>query len=89
MYQKIPSLTNWRDPRYHAIRRKPWDRAFSRAALKKYHPLILKHVDQVSKSLSRRKGDVDLVQWLSFFTYANMVFLASGVYPVALSGATS
>ncbi|KAJ3539059.1 hypothetical protein NM688_g6420 [Phlebia brevispora] len=69
MYQEVPSLTNCRDPQYHAQRRKPWDRAFNSAALREYKPRIIKRVTQLVDGMSKQEGPVDLAQWLSFFTY--------------------
>lgn len=81
----ICSLLATSDPAEHARRRRPWTRAFSTAALKEYHPIIHKHVTQLTELLANScsahvKSDskvteadknswTNLTQWIAFFTY--------------------
>lgn len=53
----------------HARRRRPWNRAFSSAAIKEYQPVVARRVSQLVTALQEQQGQVDLAQWVSYFTY--------------------
>ena len=79
MHPPVYSLLTQRDPVEHARRRRPWNRAFSTAALKEYEPIVAKRVSQLVEGISQRKGVTDLAQWISFFTYdfmGDMVYVS-------------
>lgn len=77
------------DAREHAIRRRIWNRAFSSGALRQYEPLLKKRALQLCDDLERRvimgaimekNGkrtgvEVDLAQWLSYFSCVSFFFI--------------
>ena len=70
LHQDPLPLIGIRDSAEHARRRKPWNRAFSSAALKEYQPIVAKRVSQLVDLLGRQTDGkaVDLAQWISYFT---------------------
>lgn len=69
LYAPVPTVVGCRDPAEHAIRRKPWNRAFNTASLKEFQPFIESRVHQLVDGLSKRQGQaVDIAEWMSFFT---------------------
>ncbi|KAI0265785.1 cytochrome P450 [Gloeopeniophorella convolvens] len=81
-----PSLIAQRDPVKHMHQRKPWNRAFSSAALKEYEVIVAKRVrqlvsrlDGIARESPRKEGVVlDIGMWLSFFTTDFMGDMAFG-----------
>ena len=63
------------DPILHAQQRKPWNHAFSSAAMKEYEIIVAKRVRQlvgclediIERSDEKAKAVVDMTQWLKFF----------------------
>lgn len=68
MHRPIPSLIACRDLVEHARRRRPWNRAFSTAAIKEYEPLLKKRAAQLVKILGRHDDIVDLAQYIEYFS---------------------
>ncbi len=68
MHRPIPSLIACRDLVEHARRRRPWNRAFSTAAIKEYEPLLRNRAAQLVKILGEHKGTVDLAQYIEYFS---------------------
>jgi cytochrome P450 len=66
-------MISLRDKHEHAIRRRPWTKAFSTAALKGYEDLITNRCVQLVDVLAHQVGVVDLSKWLSFFTYVPLI----------------
>ncbi|KAL7277160.1 hypothetical protein ACG7TL_009006 [Trametes sanguinea] len=66
------------DPELHAERRKPWNRAFSAAALKEYEPLIANRVTQLVRVLSDQRGEIDVGRFFNYFSYDFMMDMAYG-----------
>jgi cytochrome P450 len=70
-----PSLIDQRDPIEHMNQRKPWNRAFSTAALKEYELYLATRVRQLVGCLedringSEQKSGVvlDVAAWFSYF----------------------
>lgn len=62
------ALTTCQDPVEHARRRRPWNRALSTNALKEYQPIIARRASQLVGCLQAQVGNVDLSQWISFFS---------------------
>ncbi|KAI0265058.1 high nitrogen upregulated cytochrome P450 monooxygenase 2 [Gloeopeniophorella convolvens] len=84
---RLPSLIGCRDPVEHAIRRRPWSRAFSSTALKEYEVIIAKRLRQLVDSIEndiqrqqREKGRslIDINKWLESFTTDFMGDMAFG-----------
>ena len=73
---RILSLVGLRDVAEHARRRRPWNRAFSTAALKEYEPIVAKRGAQLVNILAERKV-VDFAHWIHFFTCAPFSLLLS------------
>ena len=69
LHAPVLPLIAIRDPAEHTQRRKAWSRGFSTAALKEYHPIVVKRAGQLMDSLraASSEGPVDLAQWISFF----------------------
>ncbi|KAJ3489995.1 hypothetical protein NLI96_g1765 [Meripilus lineatus] len=65
----IVSLISIRDSAEHARRRRPWNRAFSTAALREYERLVIARVAQLLECLAEQQGPIDLSKWISHFTY--------------------
>ena len=71
-----PSLIAQRDPAIHMQQRKPWNRAFSSAAIKEYEVIVAKRTRQLIGCLEnlvsgsdRKEGVVsDVATWLNYFT---------------------
>ncbi|EKM49543.1 uncharacterized protein PHACADRAFT_153972 [Phanerochaete carnosa HHB-10118-sp] len=79
LWPQIPSLIGMRDPKEHQRRRRPWNRAFSTAAVKDYDPVIQHRVHGLGEGLGARQGEVlDLSDWLGFFTFDFMGDLVYG-----------
>ncbi|KAI0298930.1 high nitrogen upregulated cytochrome P450 monooxygenase 2 [Russula brevipes] len=70
------SLIAQRDPIKHMRQRKPWNRAFSSAALKDYEVIVAKRarqligcLDDLARGSSRKEGTVlDIGAWMNYFT---------------------
>ncbi|KAI0643598.1 high nitrogen upregulated cytochrome P450 monooxygenase 2, partial [Trametes meyenii] len=77
-YSDQASLIAESNPHEHARRRRPWNRAFSTAALKGYEEIIGRRVTQLVDALSAQKGAVDLGKWIDFFTYDFMSDMCFG-----------
>lgn len=68
-YDHLPKpMIALRQSREHTRRRRPWNRAFSMAALKSYEDIIIKRSLQLAETLSRQSGVVDMGQWISYFS---------------------
>ena len=65
---EIPPLIAFRDPVAHARRRRPWNRAFSVAALKEYEQILRKRAIELVEVLTRDKGVVDLSELIGCFS---------------------
>ncbi|EKM55979.1 uncharacterized protein PHACADRAFT_174150 [Phanerochaete carnosa HHB-10118-sp] len=61
-------LIGLRDNATHARRRRPWNRAFSSAALKNYEPVIVKRVSQFVALLEKQK-QIDFARRVHLFTF--------------------
>lgn len=68
MHPKVLSLIGLRDPMMHAKRRRPWNRAFSVAAVKEYQPLLQRRIAQLVERVGRDEGVVDLAQWIRYYS---------------------
>ncbi|EKM48781.1 uncharacterized protein PHACADRAFT_214663 [Phanerochaete carnosa HHB-10118-sp] len=64
----ILPLVGLRDNTTHSRRRKPWNRAFSSAALKNYVPVMAKRGSQFVELLAERR-EVDFVHCVHMFTF--------------------
>jgi cytochrome P450 len=64
----IRALISVRDTAEHTRRRKPWNRAFSTAALKGYEEILGRRIQQFVTMLEQRTGPVDLAEFISYFT---------------------
>ncbi|KAF8265718.1 cytochrome P450 [Lactarius quietus] len=72
-----PTLIAQRDPALHMQQRKPWNRAFSSAAMKEYEIIVAKRVrqlvgcleDMVHSSGENADAVMDMTQWLKYFTF--------------------
>lgn len=74
-----PSLQSTRDRKAHAIRRRVWEKAFTRSALQDYIPRILNYSDILLTNLSETAGEpVNMTQWFNCFTFDFMGDLAFG-----------
>ena len=64
--QQLVSLV---DIREHARRRRPWNRAFSAAAVRGYEETIAKRARQLVDALERQQGEREVVlgKWFNFF----------------------
>ena len=70
------SLASQRDPIKHMVQRKPWNRAFSSAAVKEYEGIAAKRTRQLLGCLEDvvhqwdgNKGAVlDMASWFNYFT---------------------
>ena len=70
MWPETVPLIGYRDPAEHMKRRKPWNRAFSSAAVREFEPIIQHRVHQLVEALGDRQGQVlDFAQWIRYFTY--------------------
>ena len=56
------------DPQMHAERRKPWNRAFSAAAIKEYETLIANRATQLIQVLEKQNGEVVIGRFFNYFT---------------------
>ena len=56
------------DPQMHAERRKPWNRAFSAAAIKEYETLIASRATQLIQVLEMQNGEVVIGRFFNYFT---------------------
>ncbi|OJA16411.1 hypothetical protein AZE42_05499 [Rhizopogon vesiculosus] len=74
----IRTLISVRDAAEHSRRRKPWNRAFSSAALKGYEEILGKRVQQFVAMLEQRTEPVDLAELISHFTFDFMSDMAFG-----------
>ncbi|CAL1712458.1 unnamed protein product [Somion occarium] len=74
------SLIAIRDPALHNRRRRPWTRALNTASVKEFQPLIAKRVKQLVDRLEQQSSskEIDLSQWISYFTYDFMGDMAFG-----------
>ncbi|KAI0659811.1 high nitrogen upregulated cytochrome P450 monooxygenase 2 [Cubamyces menziesii] len=66
------------DPQMHAERRKPWNRAFSAAAIKEYETLIASRATQLIQVLEMQNGEVVIGRFFNYFTYDFMCDMAFG-----------
>ncbi|KAI0786227.1 cytochrome P450 [Abortiporus biennis] len=78
LFAPIPSLVSLRDNAIHARRRKPWSRAMSTSALKEYQIVIAQRSAQFVETLLDQKGQVDLSERISFYTWDFMSDMAFG-----------
>ncbi len=70
-----PNLIGQRDPAIHMHQRKPWNRAFSSAALKEYEGLLAKRArqllgcieDRIHRSDQKDGVVLDIAKWFSYF----------------------
>ena len=70
MWPAVVPMIGYRDPLTHQRRRRPWNRAFSSAALRDFEPAIQHRVHQLANALAARAGQrIDFAEWVSFFTY--------------------
>ncbi|KAH7913197.1 cytochrome P450 [Hygrophoropsis aurantiaca] len=74
----IRALISVRDPVEHMRRRKPWNRAFSSAALKGYEEILSKRAQQFVTALEQQDLPVNLAQWINHFTFDFMSDMAFG-----------
>ena len=65
-----------RDQQEHLNRRKNWNRALSTAALKELMTAMNARVTQLVEGIANQKGEVDMSQLVSFFTYDFMCDMA-------------
>lgn len=71
----VKSLIVIRDQREHSRRRKPWNRAFSIAAMKDYEAALQRRALQLMRELEKRTTActvINLVDWMKSFTYGLM-----------------
>lgn len=61
-------LISVRDSKEHAIRRRPWNRAFNSTAIRNYEPLIFERTSQLVDVLAKQTGTVDLLKWIHYFS---------------------
>ncbi|PAV19188.1 cytochrome P450 [Pyrrhoderma noxium] len=75
-----PSLISTRSTREHAVRRKPWTRAFSPASVKEYEPFVQRRALQLAGELEKRSelGPIDLTEWFNYFAFDIMGDMALG-----------
>lgn len=75
-----PSLISTRSTREHAMRRKPWTRAFSPSSVKEYEPFVQRRALQLAGELEKRSvlGSIDLTDWFNFFAFDIMGDMALG-----------
>ncbi|KAF8261202.1 high nitrogen upregulated cytochrome P450 monooxygenase 2 [Lactarius quietus] len=74
--QGPPMLIAQRDLMWHMEQRKPWNRAFSSAAMKEYEIIVAKRLrqlvgcleDLIEKSDGNANAVVDLTRWLKYFS---------------------
>ncbi|KAJ3551693.1 hypothetical protein NM688_g4557 [Phlebia brevispora] len=72
-------LDGMRDFQAHALRRKPWNKAMSIAAVKDYNVIILNKTQELLESLSQRSGQtLDISAWMSYFGFDFMGQMAFG-----------
>ena len=67
-----PNLISVRNPHEHAARRRPWQRAMATECVRGYEPTIAKRALQlVSKfeMAAQKDEEVDLAQWIGYFTF--------------------
>lgn len=65
-----------RDPILHMQQRKPWNRAFSSAAMKEYEVIVAKRVRQlvgcmediIKRSDDKANAVLDMTQWFKYFS---------------------
>ncbi|KAJ4248829.1 hypothetical protein NW762_012667 [Fusarium torreyae] len=63
----------------HAVRRKPWDRAFSSKALRDYEPRVTQYTSQLLDRLSELQGTpINASEWFNFYSFDVMGDLAFG-----------
>jgi cytochrome P450 len=73
------SLLSTVDPSEHNRRRRVWDRAFTPAALKEYHPMLHERIHQLVGALSTRADqNIDLAEWLAYMALDFMGDFAYG-----------
>ncbi|EGN99144.1 hypothetical protein SERLA73DRAFT_181973 [Serpula lacrymans var. lacrymans S7.3] len=73
------TLITIKDPVEHARRRRPWNRAFSIAALKGYEEIIAKRAREFVTGLEHKVGErVDLAELINHFTFDFMSDMAFG-----------
>ncbi|KAH9035153.1 high nitrogen upregulated cytochrome P450 monooxygenase 2 [Lactarius deliciosus] len=81
-----PALIAQRDPILHMHQRRPWNRAFSSAAVKEYEIIVAKRIrqlvgcleDMIHRSDQKANALVDMTEWLNFFTTDFMGDMAFG-----------
>ncbi|KAI0281341.1 high nitrogen upregulated cytochrome P450 monooxygenase 2 [Russula brevipes] len=86
LVHESPSLIAQRDPIEHLRQRKPWNRAFSSAALKDYEVIVAKRTRQLIGCLddlvhgsSRKEGAVlDIGAWMNYYSTDFMGDMAFG-----------
>ncbi|KAF8270117.1 high nitrogen upregulated cytochrome P450 monooxygenase 2 [Lactarius quietus] len=81
-----PTVIAQRDPILHTEQRKPWNRAFSSAALKEYEVIVAKRIrqlvscleDMIQTSNEEANAVVDMTLWLKYFSTDFMGDMAFG-----------
>ena len=61
-------LIGIQDPHEHLRRRRPWNRAFSAAAIKEYEALIASRATQLIQVLEKQTGEVVIGRFFNYFT---------------------
>ncbi|KJA18919.1 hypothetical protein HYPSUDRAFT_44767 [Hypholoma sublateritium FD-334 SS-4] len=75
------SLVSERNMRVHLERRKPWNKGLSSSSVREYEPILRNRVLQLVESLQEKSAGnhfVDLVEWISMFSYDFMGDMAFG-----------
>ncbi|EKM54122.1 uncharacterized protein PHACADRAFT_257741 [Phanerochaete carnosa HHB-10118-sp] len=71
------SLDGMRDQALHAVRRRPWARGMSSAAMKYYEELIQNTLGDLVASLKQRMNNpLDISEWMTFFGFDFMGHMA-------------
>jgi cytochrome P450 len=65
--QGIKALIAIRDAKHHAVRRRPWTRAFNSASVKDYEWIAARRTSQLIDALEATTRTVDLALWISYF----------------------
>ncbi|CCM04655.1 uncharacterized protein FIBRA_06839 [Fibroporia radiculosa] len=65
------NLIGARNKQQHTEARRVWNRAFTSASVKRYEPIVIRRASQLVDALKKRAGneEVDLSQWLSYFSF--------------------
>lgn len=60
----------------HTRRRRPWNRAFNVDAVKGYEEILQKRAEQLAQRLGQQIGNVNLTEWISWFSFDFMSDMA-------------